>query len=158
MRPLVFAGILFILVSCASAPEIPILEPLIESPFWEKILEEIPWEGPNRMVGSIEEDENKLPPEVFGVMVGYGYRYVNSTHKIRQEDGIEIDYSIYEIKREGASYDPSDDTFMFIGEFYPDEANIWLIFSKDKDYPLFAEPDELNKKEYRFIRVSGTAE
>jgi hypothetical protein len=149
-----FAGsiagiVLFILSGCTSSPA-------VEKPLWERILDEVPWK--NRIVGSIETDNNSLPDDLFRVLYKYGYHYVNSTHKIRLEGGLEMEYSVYEIKREGASYDPDDDTFMFVGEFIPDEANIWLIFSKESDYALYAEPDETNKKEYRFIRVSGTTE
>jgi hypothetical protein len=151
------AGIfLFILSGCASAPEVPVLEdPVIEIPFWEIILDEIPWE--DRMVGNIVADENTLPPEMFSVMYGHGYQYVNSTYKTRQEDAPEIG-DLYELKRENVSYDPFDDTFMFIGEFLSDEANLWLIFSKERDYELFAEPDALNKAAYTFTKVSGRAE
>jgi hypothetical protein len=120
------------------------------------MLDEIPWE--NRIIGSVAEDVNNLPDEVFRVMYSYGYQYVNSTHKILQKDGPETEERIYELRREDASYDPTDDTFMFIGEFYPDETNIWLIFSKESDYDLFAEPDELHKEEYRHIRVQGKEE
>ncbi|GHU84888.1 hypothetical protein FACS189473_3150 [Spirochaetia bacterium] len=141
-----------ILIGCASTPEVPV----IEKTQWEKILDEIPWE--NRILGSAMGDENNLPDDLFSVLYGYGYQYVNSTHKIRLEDELAARESIYEIKREDASYDESDDTFMFAGEFYPDGANIWLIFSKDKDYELFAEPDENNKKDYRRIKVSGMPE
>ncbi|GHT96155.1 hypothetical protein FACS1894141_5990 [Spirochaetia bacterium] len=152
------AGMLLcILAACASAPEIPEPEiPVIAKPFWETILDDIPWE--NRISGNVAADVHTLPDDLFSVMIRYGYRYVNATYKIRQEDALGIIDNIYELKREDASYDESDDTFMFVGEFYPDEENIWLIFSKESDYALFAEPDELNKKDYRFIKISGTAE
>jgi hypothetical protein len=154
-RPGFFAGsiagiLLCILAGCASSP------PAEEEPFWEKILDEVPWE--ERILGSIEADENTLPDELLSVMFQYGYQYINSTHKKRLENGLELGDSIYELKREYATYDPSDDTFMFIGEFYRDQANIWLIFSKDIGYSLFAEPDPENKSEYRNIRVSGKLE
>jgi hypothetical protein len=152
------AGILLcILTGCASSPKNPVIEqPVIEPPLWERILDEVPWE--NRILGSIDADVNNLPDNLLSIMYGYGYRYVNSTHKIRQEDGLETGDNIYELKRDNASYDPGDDTFMFIGEFFPDAANIWLIFSKDSEYELFATPTEIDKAEYRFIRVHGKEE
>jgi hypothetical protein len=148
-----WAGILLcILTGCASAPETP----LTEKPLWEQILDEIPWE--NRIVGSVVLDENILPDDMFRVMYKYGYQYVNSTHQAERKDGLEIGERIYELERGYASYDPSDDTFVFIGVFYPEESNIWLVFSKDKNYELFAGPESLVGEEYRYIRVSGKEE
>jgi hypothetical protein len=145
------AGIvLCILIGCASNSG-------IKKSDWEKILDEIPWE--NRMTGSVVGDENNLPDDIFSVLYRHRYQYVNSSHKIlRQQDGREITESIYELKRENASYDPNDDTFVFIGEFYPSESNIWLVFSKDENYELFIGPDGMDKKEYKFIRVNGRVE
>jgi hypothetical protein len=148
-----WVGILLcILTGCASVPEIP----LVEKPLWEQILDEIPWE--NRIVGNVVEDENYLPDDMFSVLYKYGYQYVNSTHQIHRKDGLEMGERIYELERENASYDPSDDTFIFIGEFYPDESNIWLIFSKDENYDLFAGPESLEGEEYRYSRVRGKVE
>jgi hypothetical protein len=145
-----WAGLLVcILTGCASAPEIPV----IEKPFWEQILDEIPWE--DRIVGNVVGEVNYLPDDMFSVLYKYGYQYANSTHQAQRRDGFEIVERIYELKREYASYDPSDDTFVFIGEFYPDESNIWLVFSKDENYALFAGPEDMGDEEYRYIRVSG---
>jgi hypothetical protein len=149
----VLVGILLcILAACTSAPEVP----PVEKPFWELILDEIPWD--NRIVGSVIEDENILPDDMFSVLYKYGYQYVNSTHQVQRKDGQEPEERIYELKRENASYDPSDDTFVFIGEFYPDESHIWLIFSKDEDYALYAGPSNLGGQEYRYSRVKAKAE
>ncbi|GHV31294.1 hypothetical protein AGMMS4952_19750 [Spirochaetia bacterium] len=144
--------LLCILIGCASTPK----NPPVEEPFWEQILNEIPWG--NRIVGSVLAEENILPDDMFMVMYKYGYQYVNSTHQIERKDGLEIGERIYELEREYASYDSSDDTFVFIGEFYPDESKIWLVFSKDADYELFAGPGSLEGEEYRYIRVSGRVE
>ncbi|GHV74777.1 hypothetical protein AGMMS49940_20790 [Spirochaetia bacterium] len=151
MRRLV--GILLcILTGCASAPKIP----TVEKPLWEQILDEIPWE--KRIVGYIAEDENNLPADMFGIMYKYGYQYVNSTHQAERKEGLEIRERIYELDRENAFYDPSDDTFVFIGEFYPDLSKIWLVFSTDENYDLFAGPESLEGEEYRHIRVIGKSE
>jgi hypothetical protein len=152
------AGIvLYILTSCAAAPKIPAPEdPVGERPFWEKILDEVPWK--NRIVGSIEADVNSLPNDLFKVMVKYGYRYALSTHKLRQEDGQGTGERFYEFKRENVIWYEEDDTFLFIGEFFPDESTIWLLFTKDEKYEDYAGPRNRNDKEYRFIKISGRAE
>jgi hypothetical protein len=156
----VIAGILLcLLMGCVGTPKTPVSEiPAVEKKPWEEILDEIPWDAEYRIVGSVEADVPTLPPELFSVMYKYGYQYVNSTHKKWQTGEADMVEYLYEVKREGASYDPDDDTFMFIGEFSPDETHIWLIFSKESDYELFAEPDETNKKAYSFNRVHGTEE
>ncbi|GHU60675.1 hypothetical protein FACS189445_0670 [Spirochaetia bacterium] len=151
MRLLV--GILLcILIGCASAPEIPV----IEKPLWEKILDEIPWE--DRIVGSVVAEETILPEDMFSVMYKYGYQYANSTHQVDRKEGLEIGERVYELEREYAFYDPSDDTFLFIGEFYPDESNIWLLFSKDENYELYAGPISLEGEEYRHNKIIGKLE
>jgi hypothetical protein len=147
------AILLCILTGCASAPETPV----VETPFWERIFDEIPWE--NRIVGSIVAEVNILPNDLFQVMLKYGYQYANSTHQVQRKEGIEVGERIYELEREYASYDPSDDTFVFIGTFYPDESKyIWILFTKDEDYLLYPGPLNQEKEEYRNTRVSGRLE
>jgi hypothetical protein len=144
--------LLLILTGCASAPKSPPVEKLL----WERILDEIPWK--NRIVGSVVAEVNILPDDMFSVMYKYGYQYVNSTHQVQRKDGLEVGERVYELERENASYDSNDDTFVFIGEFYPDESNIWLVFSKEENYELFAGPESLEGEEYRYIKVSGKPE
>jgi hypothetical protein len=129
-----------ILVGCASQK--------ISKPFWEEILDSIQWD--DTVTGYISGETNVLPEDMFRIMYNNGYKFVNSTHKA---DG-EAEDQVYALERERASYDPSDDTFVFIGTFYPTEAPIWLIFSKDEDYALYLGPVD-NEKEYRHIRISG---
>jgi hypothetical protein len=148
------AGILLcILTGCASGPKIPV----VEKPFWEQILDEIPWE--NRIVGSIVAEENILPDDLFQVMIKYGYQYANSSHQVERKEGFEVEESLYGLEREYAFYDPDDDTFNFIGEFYTDETRyIWILFTKDEAYLLYPGPISLEGEEYRHNRVSGRGE
>jgi hypothetical protein len=136
------------LSGCASVPE----KPVVEKPFWERILDEIPWE--DRITESIVGDELTLPDIILSVLYRYGYQYVNATYQIQRKDGLDTAERIYELERKYASYDPSDDTFLFIGQLYPDESTIWLLFSKNEDYDLYAGPVS-QEGEYRHNRVSG---
>jgi hypothetical protein len=132
-------------VSESPAQEIP----PVETPAWEQILDEVPWE--NRLAGNVEEDVNTIPDDLFSVMYGYGYQYVNSAYTARQKNESGIADTIYELTRENTSYDPDDDTFMFVGEFYPDETNIWLLFSKENN-DVFVGPDD---PDTIFIKTKG---
>jgi hypothetical protein len=125
-------------VSCTSKPP--------DKEFWQVILDSIPWE--NKISGYVSMGMLTIPDELINVMYDNGYQYVNSTYL--KED---IDEHIYELKKENVSYDAFDDTFVFEGEFYPDESNIWLVFSKDKNYPLYMGPEDINSGKYNLSRT-----
>jgi hypothetical protein len=127
---------ILLFASCTSAP------PEMES--WEIILDSIPWE--DRIIGVVSMSTNTIPNELSNVLYEYGYRYVNSSY-LKEE----IEEHIYELKRENAAYYSDDDTFVFAGKFFPDDSTIWLVFSKDKDYPLYMGPEDLSQ--YNLIKT-----
>jgi hypothetical protein len=140
MKKLTFFCLL--LVGCATQK--------IETPFWEKILNSIPWE----QAGYIFEGTPYLPEDMFQILYENGYKFVNSTHK---PDNVveELGENAYVLDKNKASYDPLDDTFSFTGKLYPSEAPIWLIFSKDENYALYLGPIDENEKDFKHIRING---
>jgi hypothetical protein len=148
MKPCVIILSIFVLFGCVSGPK-PEVFPVIQSSPIE-ILDLISWED-----GTLFE-VNAVPVNIIKVLYNYNYKYLNYTQSILQNEdgGIEGPFSVY--TRSDASYDDSDDTFLFHGKFYPSESldedseitvsvyrDIWLVFSQEEDYKLFMIPNKL---------------
>jgi hypothetical protein len=129
MKKLVFLCLLF--VGCTTTQE------KIATPFWEKILNSISWDTVQS--SEITDGTLHIPDEISQVMYESGYTLVHSTHK----SGEEAEETVYYVlDKNKATYDKRDNTFIFIGKLLPNEEPIWLIFSNDAHYALFADPDD----------------
>jgi hypothetical protein len=136
-----------VLFGCVSAPEPEPDYPAIQTNPIE-ILDLIPWED-----GRLDE-VNAVPLGIIKVLYHYNYKYINFTQsKLQEGDTLfVVPYSIF--TRSDASYDDSDDTFLFYGRFYPPESSnevsegvmyrdIWLVFSQEEKYKLFMIPNNI---------------
>jgi hypothetical protein len=129
MKKLAIVCLLF--VGCVSTQE------KTAAPFWKQVLDSIPWD--NEQSAEIIDGTLHVPDDISQVMFENGYTLVHSTHKT-SEDAEEMIY--YVLDKNKAAYDMRDNTFIFIGKLLPNEAPIWLIFSNDAQYALFADPDD----------------
>jgi hypothetical protein len=157
MKPYVIILSALVLFGCASPPKPDFFPAIQTSPI--EILDLIAWED-NTLF-----EVNTIPINIIKVLYNYNYKYINYTQTILQDGdtGYAGPVSIFE--RRDASYDDSDDTFLFHGIFYPFESladdsdensettvyrDIWMVFSQEENYGLFMDPNwiQTNKEGY----------